>query len=144
MALQDAHSSKLIVWEGEWPWVKEQVRGLRQSLSCFSGGKAESTAKSIAQTSSVALTSVDSALTTFSQGVSSFLKEEPWTIPAVGRGAFSGLVTVKSLRWGLPRATRNGLAAGLIGVTVLYPPDVRRLVFELNPPTVAELRKRWS
>ena len=129
----------LTIWEGEWPVVKSAVRRTRVWIEGSWQQNWTENFSFIKHNAMWAASSTDQFLLKVSTSVSDVMKEQPWTVPAVGIGCASSLVSLKSLHWGVGRAVRNGIAFGIVATVALYPHDARRLLFEMQTPDVAAL-----
>ena len=129
-------ADKMIIWEGEWPKLKQSISSARAwtqaTIEANQWGK--SVLISAKDHLEVGFQTTDSAITSVSSSVSSLVKEQPWTAPAFGIGACSTFITVKSMSvWGFSRGIRNGLLFGVVASASMYPQETRQLLFDFSP-----------
>lgn len=121
-----------MVWEGEWPAVKEIVRTTRRvTVGCYSFLHDALYFPGAATAVSNSLHTVDNRVHRSSLFVAKYLNQtSPW-LPQASTVILSSLiVTVKSNHyWGPIAASRNGLITLATGSLFFFPSEIRDLVF---------------
>lgn len=131
MALQ---RDQICVWEGEWPLLKSIVSSSRRNLLKGCGALADvADASGYVAFARQAVIQSDQAVVEGSRHISSFVRENPWVVPASGFASLSVFVFAKSLRWGVFSASRNSAVATSMALCIAYPHELRRFVLEKLP-----------
>jgi hypothetical protein len=121
-----------MVWEGEWPAVKELVRGTRKlTVGAYSFLHDALYFPGASNAVSTGLHTVDNRVHRSSLFVAKYLNQtSPWLPQASTVILSSIIVTVKSNHyWGPIAASRNGFIALSIGSLFFFPSEIRDLMF---------------
>jgi hypothetical protein len=130
-------SSKVvgIVWEGEWPAIKEIVRSTRKATQATYGFLHDALYFPSATTAvSNSLHTVDDRVHRSSLFVAKYLNQtSPWLPQASTVVMTSLLATIKSNHyWGGYVAARNGLVTAVAGSLFFFPDEIRDKIFHPN------------
>ena len=124
----------IVVWEGEWPVAKYYAKYGRiaaWTISDFVNTLLDVRKYGAALSKFVAES--DKYIVNTSFEVSQWAYGNPWIAPACGVGSFASFVFVKSTRWGLFAATRNGVLAGSAALCFMFPHEIRRMATDMMP-----------
>ena len=124
-----AVDQQIIIWEGEWPRLKQQVRQARLFGQCVKYHVGSVFDFSAYKTSVVgAAQTIDKAAVTQSKRAGVTYRNNPWIVPAAGIAGVSCFVFSKSTRWGIWASTRNSLVCFAVLAGLTWPHEIRRAV----------------
>jgi len=129
-----AQKREIVVWEGEWPWLKSQVRAVRETVTAVYGRARAVLPDKTVEDVKAAATKADQSLLQASKDATTYVRTTPQALPAAGVVGVTALVTAKScIRWGVFAGLRNGLVTGLAGTAIFFPAEVRAAVSDWFP-----------
>ncbi|KPA77027.1 putative mitochondrial hypothetical protein [Leptomonas pyrrhocoris] len=127
-------SQPLVVWSGEWPYVKRGVSEVRTVAT-----RATASINALVDVPAYLArarrytAAADSFVTMQSAKASSHLESHQWVVPAVGIALASSFVVVKSVPWGGVKMMRNGLLTALVLTAFMYPREIVNRVDAVMP-----------
>ena len=124
----------LVVWEGEWPAVKYYAKYGRiaaWTLSDFTNTLLD--VRKYGAAASRFIADSDKYIVATSAELSNWTYGNPWIVPACGVGSLASFVFVKSTRWGMFAAVRNGTLAGTAALCFMFPHEIRRMITDKMP-----------
>jgi hypothetical protein len=125
---------QIVVWEGEWPAVKHYVKYGR--IAAFAISDFCNTVLDFRYYGSYftkLAVDWDRYVVSTSLELSKWTYGNPWIAPACGVGSVASFAFVKSTRWGMFAATRNGVLAGVFSLCFLFPHEIRRIATDMMP-----------
>lgn len=135
-------SQTLVVWNGEWPYVKRgvaEVRGVTTRGIAAVNALVDIPAYLARARRYTA--AADSFVTSQSAKASSTLESHQWVVPATGIALASTFVVVKSAPWGGVKMLRNGLLTAAMLSAFMYPREMVHRVDSLVPFRTADLKE---
>lgn len=131
----------LVVWNGEWPYVKRGVAEVRAVASrAIASASALVDVPAYLARARKYTAAADSFVTTQSAKVSLVQASDQWVVPAAGIALASIFVVVKSAPWGGAKMLRNGLLTAAVLTAFMYPREIVNRVDMMLPFRIAALQ----
>jgi hypothetical protein len=130
-----------VVWEGEWPAVKNVVRMCRNATQ-FTYGFLHDALYFPGATSAVnrGMQSVDDSVHRSSLFVAQYLNQtSPWLPQATAVTAATAIASVKSYHyWGAVAGARNGVVMLAVTSLLMFPDEITQAVFPAEKKSAAK------
>lgn len=124
----------LVVWNGEWPYVKRGVSEVRAvAVSAIASVNALVDVPAYLARARKYTAAADSFVSTQSAKASSQLESHQWVVPATGIALASVFVVVKSVPWGGAKMLRNGLLTAAVLTAFMYPREIVNRIDAMMP-----------
>lgn len=138
-AMTSAPLPPLVVWDGEWTYVKRGITDVREQLCrayhrishAFDVPGRVATAKQLGK-------EADTFVLTQTQKANAQLQKQHWILPATGIAVTSVYVAVRSAPLGAYKVWRNGCGAAIVLTLFLFPREVVNTIDSLLPFSTAE------
>jgi hypothetical protein len=134
-------SRMLVVWNGEWPYVKRGVSEVRVvATRAIAAVNALVDVPAYLARARKYTAAADSFVMAQSAKASSQLESHQWVVPATGIALASTFVVVKSASWGGAKMLRNGLLTAAVLTAFMYPREIVNRVDAVLPYRTTALK----
>merc|ERR1711991_411224 len=122
-----------VVWEGEWPWLKQSVRAVRETTQSSVLAARELVTERSIEAATTAMATADETIHQQSVAFSRFCFQNPWVGQAALITAATSFVGAKSIRWSPVAVVRNSALTMCIATVAAFPDDVREAAGRVFP-----------
>lgn len=140
MSAADSKEETLVVWAGEWPYVKRGVSQVRATT--FSAARSVSRLFDLPGYMTMArkyANAADHFMTSRASRASANLQRNQWVLPATGVTVTSLFVVAKSAPWGGYVMLRNGMITAALLTVFLFPREIVASVDALLPFSLSKI-----
>ncbi|KPI87169.1 hypothetical protein ABL78_3731 [Leptomonas seymouri] len=140
--MSNSHTSQtLVVWNGEWPYVKCGVSEVRAvTTRAIASVNALIDVPACLARARKYTAAADNFVTTQSAKAGSQLESHQWVVPAIGIALTSSFVVVKSAPWGGAKMLRNGVLTAAALTAFMYPREIANRVDAIMPFSTAAVK----